>query len=214
MDSCVSTRMRPWETPGRFCYTLNMALNLKQKRFAAEYLRLDHCAKRAYISAYGQQKNEHVAEVSGSRLLSHVEVSTEIQRLWRERERQSLIRSEDVLQGIANIAFSDPRKLINDAGELKSLGELDDGTALSLASYELREVKGKTRLSKVKGWDKTKALETLAKATGLVGPETHLHAHVSFTADDFREMTDGQLEKVEGAYATLAEVEHEIKKKG
>jgi phage terminase small subunit len=192
-----------------------MALNLKQKRFAAEYLRLDHCAKRAYISAYGQQKNEHVAEVSGSRLLSHVEVSNEIQRLWRERERQSLIRSEDVLQGIANIAFSDPRKLINESGELKSLGELDDGTALSLASYELHEDKtGKTRLSKVKGWDKTKALETLAKATGLVGPETHLHAHVSFTAEQFREMTDGQLEKVEGAYATLAEVEHEIKKKG
>ena len=190
-------------------------MNDRQVAFCLEYVKNGLNAKRAYETAYGQ-KNGDSAQSAGSRLLSHVEVSNRIQKVYRERRRRSEIKAEDVIQGIAQVAFSDPRKLLNDDGTLKNLADLDDDAAASLASFEMStNADGSTSMKRIRTWDKTKALETLAKHLGLVGPEKHLHTHavVHFSAEEMTMMSDQQLGKVEDAYVLLADVEHDLSKK-
>lgn len=190
-------------------------LNDKQVAFCLAYVKNGLNAKRAYESAYGEKRGDS-AQSAGSRLLQHVEVSNRIQKVYRERTRRSEVRAEDVIQGIAQVAFSDPRRLLNDDGTLKNLADLDDDAAAALASFEMStNADGTASMKKIRTWDKTKALETLAKHLGLVGPEKHLHTHavVHFTPDQMAMMSDRQLGKVESAYELLAEVEHDLGKK-
>ena len=189
-------------------------LNDKQRKFAHEYI-VDLNARRAYERAYGEKQGES-AQSAGSRLLSHVEVQALIQRLYRDRLRRSDVKADDVVQAISAVAFSDPRKLLDDNGQLRPLHELDDASASAIAQFDVTtDTDGSTRLARVKTWDKVRALEALAKHLGLVGPERHLHAHahvVQFSDEVMQAMSDKQLDKVEQAYALLAEVEHELQK--
>jgi hypothetical protein len=60
--------------------------------------------------------------------------------------------------------------------------------------------------------DKLKALELLMKHLGLAAPEQHqhVHQHVHFTPEQLNRMSDGQLDRAETAYETLASLEQEV----
>ena len=186
-------------------------LSERQRNFCREYLK-SHVASRAYVAAYGPMKNAATAESCASRLLGSAKVQAEIGRLWRLRDRRSEIKADLVIQGLAKIAFADPRALLDADGNLKPLAELDDDTAATLASFELVAGDDGATIKRVKSWDKVRALEMLAKHFGLVGPETvrHMHSVVHFTAEQLAGLTDAQLVKVESAYALLAEVEQQL----
>jgi phage terminase small subunit len=64
---------------------------------------------------------------------------------------------------VARIAYSDPRKFYNADGSLKSILELDDDCAATIASVS-GTVVGMTR--KLKQWDKNAALEKAMKFHG------------------------------------------------
>jgi phage terminase small subunit len=142
-------------------------LNEKQKRFYEEYLvdfnatkaaqRAGYSKKTAYSQAHDLLKKpegQKYLQVKGKRLAQKLEIS-----------------QERTMQEIARIAFSDLRKAFNEDGSLKQLSELDDDTAAVLASIEVDEIFGIVKTQKVaigqtkkiKVWDKTKALEMLAK---------------------------------------------------
>jgi phage terminase small subunit len=73
-----------------------------------------------------------------------------------------------VLQQLKSVAGFDPRKLYDEAGNLKPVNELDDETAAGLAGIEVDErLVGEDRsvltTKKLRHWSKPEALKTLAQ---------------------------------------------------
>jgi Terminase small subunit len=80
------------------------------------------------------------------------------------------ITADRVLQGLAAIAFADPRKLFSPDGRLKPLDEIDDDTraALVIEATQGTDADGNpTFTRKVKFAEKLRALEMLGKHLGL-----------------------------------------------
>lgn len=66
----------------------------------------------------------------------------------------------------ARIAFSDPRRLFDDVGNLRAIHELDDDTAAAISSFEVRIADDGARIAKVKLWDKGAAVERFMRHFG------------------------------------------------
>mgnify|MGYP002359941962 CR=1 FL=1 len=116
------------------------SLNRRQRAFVAEYLK-DKNATQAYVRAYGA--SEDCANTAGPRLLVHVGVRAEIDRLEAEAlakvQAETGITLERTLRAIAAVAFHDPRKFFDDAGNLKPIHDLDEDTAAALAGMDIQE---------------------------------------------------------------------------
>ena len=142
-------------------------MNDRNRKFCDEYL-VDFNGKQAAIRA-GYSKRR--AEVTAAELLSSTEVQKYLQLKKQKIIEKLEISQERTMKEIARLAFSDVRKLFNGNGGLIDPSNLDDDTAAAIASVEVfeefdgrggeREQIGVTK--KVKLWDKTKALEMLAK---------------------------------------------------
>lgn len=147
-------------------------LEPRQQRFVVEYL-LDLNAKQAAIRAGYSEKT---AESQGSRLLSYAKVSAAIADAQARRAARVEIKADDILLELLRLAKSDVRQLFDETGRLKPIHEMSDTAAASLASVEiLREkttVQGEITIEesvrKIRLWDKTAALTTLAKHLGLL----------------------------------------------
>jgi phage terminase small subunit len=100
--------------------------------------------------------------------------------LGRAAEKVELSKAR-VLDELAKIGFFDPRRLIDAAGNLIPLQDLDDQTAAAIAHIELRTVKTEGRaeaaveqVAKIKTWDKRGALVDISKILGFY-VEKHEH---------------------------------------
>lgn len=78
-------------------------LNAQQKRFCQEYI-IDLNATQAAIRAEYSKKT---AYSQGQRLLNHVEVQKELQRLMKKREKRTEVTADSVVKELAKIAFAD-----------------------------------------------------------------------------------------------------------
>jgi phage terminase small subunit len=145
-----------------------VALNDKQKRFALEYLKDLNATQAAIRAGYSKK----TAYAQGQRLLKHVEVKEVAQHKGRAAFEKLDISVDRVLNEIARLAFLDPRKFYDEAGNLKAITELDDDTAAALAGMEVEEAyehfgKGQAKptglLKKIKFADKSKNLEMLGR---------------------------------------------------
>ena len=80
------------------------------------------------------------------------------------------LSTERTLLEVARLAYSDPRKFYNIDGSLKSILELDDDCAATIASVEWDEIKAEGQVigltRKLKQWDKNAALEKAMKFHG------------------------------------------------
>jgi phage terminase small subunit len=152
------------------CFQKNEeGLNEKQQRFCDEYL-VDFNATQAAIRAGYSEKT---AGSQGHDLLKKPEIQWYLQNKKEKIADKLEISQTRVMQEIARLAFSDIRKLFTIDGALKPVGELDDDAAAILSSLEILEEKVSDvdaeeqitagTVKKVKLWDKTKALEMLAK---------------------------------------------------
>jgi phage terminase small subunit len=147
-------------------------LTPKQERFVAEYL-VDLNATQAAIRAGYSAKT---ADVQGPRLLGNVGVAEAIAAQQAKQLERVNITAEGVLRELAAIGFSDLRAIFDDHGNLRPVNELPDGVAPTIASVEVTkqrtskagEVSTEEWVSKVKAWDKVRALEMLAKHLGLL----------------------------------------------
>ncbi len=141
-------------------------LNAKQLRFVDEYL-IDLNGKQAAIRAGYSAKT---AEVQASRLLSLAKVSMAVEVKRKELAHDLGITRERVLKEIAAIAFADVRKLYRADGSMLKPHEWPDDVAASVAGLDTNELRADGAAigftQKVKGWDKSKALENLLKHLG------------------------------------------------
>lgn len=148
-----------------------MSLTDKQRRFCEEYL-IDLNATQAAIRA-GYSKDSAMEQ--GYQLLQKTSVSEFIQERQKQLQNKLHISQERVLQEYAKIAFADPRKFFDNAGNPMRIEDLDDDTAGALAGFEVvvdktekdDETFEESATKKIKFWDKRKALEDLAKHLGM-----------------------------------------------
>jgi hypothetical protein len=104
----------------------------------------------------------------------HGGAAPQVQAKARERLALAQITPDRVLLEIARIAFADVASFFNPDGSLKSPAELDEDQRATLAAFEasIQNVAGgdgkQDLIHKFKAWDKTKALEMLAKHFGLL----------------------------------------------
>ena len=132
----------------------------KRAAFVEAYFVTNENITKAAIAAGFSEKTAYQA---GSRLLKDVRVSTEIARRRTEIVAGLELSTERTLKEVSRIAFSDPRKLVDENGKVKSLHLLDDDTAAAIASFEV----DKDGAIKYKFWDKNSAIEKAAKVQGL-----------------------------------------------
>jgi phage terminase small subunit len=145
-------------------------LTLKQQRFVAEYL-VDLNATQAAIRAGYSAKG---ADVQGVRLLGIARVQAAVQANTQRRVDKAGLTADRVLEEYRRLAFSDVRQLFTRNGDLIPLHDLSDAAATAIAAYEvvLKNAEagdGKIdRVLKVRLWDKTKALNDLARHFALL----------------------------------------------
>lgn len=160
-------------------------LTERQLRFVTEY-RVDGNASAAASRAGYTPVS---APAMGSHLLKDARVQAILARKQAQILRKSDITAERVLEEYRRLAFADARDLHRDDGSLKPPAEWSDDVASQIAGIEVSRTRtsslgsasdsdaGGTHAGvqieestiKVKRWDKVKALEVLAKHTGVLG---------------------------------------------
>lgn len=147
------------------------ALTLRQDRFVREYLIDGNATRAAAASGYSPAS----ASRMGHALLKLPPVRQALDlhraRLLRERD----ITADRVLEEYRRIAFADARDLHREDGSMRAPHEWSDEVAAQIGGIEVSQVRtvidGKAlteeRTVKVKRWDKMKALDTLARYTGV-----------------------------------------------
>lgn len=159
------------------------ALTERQHKFVREYL-LDGNATQAAIRA-GYAETSATAQ--GSWLLRRPHVRAELDRARMHLLARRDITADRVLEEYRRLAFSDIRGLFAPDGSMRAPHEWDDETAAAVAGLEVSRTRTTTfdgddiakhggtptmsiedSIVKVKRWDKLKALEVLAKHTGVL----------------------------------------------
>jgi phage terminase small subunit len=147
--------------------TATRKLTPKQAAFVKEHA-IDMNATQAAIRAGYSAKT---AGWIGPQLLAKTHIAAAIKANRAERSIRTEITADGVLQGLAAIAFADPRKLFDANGALKPLDQIDDDTraALVIEVTQGTDADGNpTQQRKVKFADKLFALDRLARHLGLL----------------------------------------------
>ena len=85
--------------------------DIRQARFAEEYL-IDLNATAAAKRA-GYKGTQHALEVTASRLLRNADVRSLIEAGQKKRSERVMVKADQVLMKLVDIAFADPRSLMN-----------------------------------------------------------------------------------------------------
>ena len=138
-----------------------MALEDRQQAFCQEYI-IDFNATQAAIRAGYSKKT---ANEQASRLLTNVNIQAEVQRQIEIRSKRTEVTQDRVLLEIARLAFNDPRKAFDDAGNLLPVQQWPDEVAAAISSIKVTEIKSNSEedtrsyLNEIKFWDKGKQIE-------------------------------------------------------
>ena len=149
-------------------------LTPKQQRFVAEYL-IDLNGTQAAIRA---GYSPATANEQAARLLAKDSVSQAVSEAQKASLERIWITADRVKQELARLAVSDVRGYVDAKGHLKNLHDLTDDQAAALASIEVTKERTYTKgnedstvieyTTKVKSWDKLKALDLLSRHFGLL----------------------------------------------
>ena len=145
-------------------------LNAKQKRFCQEYV-IDLNATQAAIRAKYSKKT---AGQIGEQLLKKLEIQKFINKLKKEREERTEITGDMVVKELAKIGFANIQDFIGDGNSINDISGIDKHKAAAIGSIETTTtIRGRDddkyteTTTKIKIWDKTKALEQLGRHTGI-----------------------------------------------
>lgn len=147
-----------------------MPLSPKQKKFCQEYI-VDLNATQAAIRAGYSQKT---ANEQGARLLANVSIKKLVSELKEKRAKRTEITADMVIKELAKIGFSNIQDFIGGSNSISDISTIDKEKAASVSSIETTTtIRGKGEdqyaetSTKIKVWDKTKALEQLGRHLGI-----------------------------------------------
>lgn len=151
-----------------------MAMTPKKALFVAEYLKDLNASAAALRAGYSPK----TAASQGGRLLQSVEVRQAIDAAMVKRAERVNVQADDVLRELANVGFIDIGEAFDDEGSLLPLKKMPASVRRAVSSIETSSVvldDGKaTFVTKVKFWDKLKALELIGKNLKMF---TDMHEH-------------------------------------
>jgi phage terminase small subunit len=144
--------------------------NPRHEVFVRAYVRTLSPSAAAIEAGYGKKS----AGKRAWHLLRRAEIREAIARLQDQRLSDENLSAARVLQELRRVALADIRSLYNADGTLKNITEwtAEMGAAVQEASVQLGPAG--TRVLKVRFWDKTKALEMLAKHLQLLIERTEV----------------------------------------
>lgn len=142
-------------------------LSARQEAFCREYLVDLNTVQAALRAGYSEKYANHKAHT----LLRNPAVAAEIERRMAARSRRTEVSADQVLEGLAAIAFGDLRRLFDEKGALLKPDEMPDDVAACLAGLDVVTVsKGQGAVeyvAKVKTNDRLRALELIGKHLGM-----------------------------------------------
>ena len=147
-----------------------MALTAKQERFVAEYLIDLNATQAARRAGYSPK----TAEQQGYQLLKKTSVSAAISAGKAQQLESAGLSAARVLEVYRRLAFVDLRSFFDEHGNLKPMSQLsaEHGSALAGLEVIIKNAAAGDGVTdtvhKFKVWDKTRALESLAKHFGLL----------------------------------------------
>jgi phage terminase small subunit len=145
--------------------TADRPLTGRQAKFA-ELVASGKCAQvEAYREAYPASKKwkPEIAVQAASRLVSHSNVSTTIERLRRAAAAAAKLDATEVLAEVRKLAHSDIGNLMHADGRVKLPHELDAATRAAVKKFKIDEL-GRIEYE---FWDKGAALDKAMKNLGL-----------------------------------------------
>lgn len=160
-----------------------MALIPKHARFVSEYLKdlnATQAAIRAGYKAKWAEKNAH-------RLTGNDGVAVAIAAGQARQLQAADLSAVRVLEEYRRLAFNDLRSFFDTDGNLKPVSALTPEQGSALASFEVIKKNAAAgdgvidTVHKFKVWDKTKALDSLAKHYGLLEEKFDIHGEVVIT---------------------------------
>lgn len=143
-----------------------MALTKSQKMFCDQYLVLNNMTK-AYLSAFPNCTSASSAAAGASRLLKRNKevrdyLSAMDQQATQTAMSSAAISKERVLQEESSIAFSDPRDLLDENGQIRDLKDLPESVRRGIRRITQSTSAGVTNV-RVEFYDKGKSLDRLQK---------------------------------------------------
>lgn len=129
----------------------------KQEQFCREYLIDMNASAAARRAGYSLK----TAEAIGHENLSKPKIADRISQLMTERTEAVEITTDKILTALARIAFADPRRLFDDAGQINPK-QIPDDLAEAVAGIEPGQHGTKIRMN-----DRLKALELLGRYKAL-----------------------------------------------
>ena len=157
-----------------------MALTAKQQRFVRAYARSLSATQAALDAGYAGGDRERAAQ-SAWRIMKHPEVRAAIDGLRKRSAIDDTLSAQRVLEELRRVAFADLRSLYRDDGTVKPVAEwtADQGSAVQEVTINASALGTKT--VKVRNWDKTKALELLAKHYALTADRTEVSGNITIS---------------------------------
>lgn len=155
----------------------------RRHKFVHEYLRTLNASKAA--RAAGHTGTDASVAVAGSRILRDDNVRREI-ALGKKAQFFDLgISAQDVLNGLAHIAFADIREMFDESGRMLAIRELPAEVAACIQSIETkRYLEGRgddaveVEVTKVKFYDRQKALRMLGEHLKLFASEANINVNI------------------------------------
>jgi phage terminase small subunit len=147
-------------------------LNIRQLLFVSEYLK-DFNGAAAYARAYGS-RNPAACAAHAARLVADGRVKALLETGKAEKLARNALTADRVLEEYRRIAFADIRLFFDAKGNLIPITDLTEEQGSQLAGLEVIVKNAKAgdghtdEVCKFKLWDKTRALEALAKHFGFV----------------------------------------------
>lgn len=111
-------------------------LSPKEQIFIREFLASGNATKAAAIAGYSAA----TAGQTGYKLLKKAQIQSELATLREKLLSKLEISAEKVLQGLAELAFFDPRKMFNPDGSMKKLTEMDEATVHALSGMDVEKL--------------------------------------------------------------------------
>ncbi len=158
-------------------------LNAKHARFVAEFLVDLNATQAARRAGYSSK----TAKAQGSRLLTNAAIAAAIAEGQKARAERTEVKADDILRELMRLAFGDIGPVFDEEGQLRPLHELAPEVRRTISSIEHTAMGSEEQprfVSKVKFWDKTKALELLGKHLKLFTDKVEHSGAVSIAVVD------------------------------
>ena len=138
----------------------------REERFASEYLMCLSTRKAAVAAGYRPS--------TGKNILARPRVKALVARFQQKWLQKTEITASRTLEELRRLAFSDPKGLFDEKGNLKAIQDIPEELRACIASIEVVKRNLTTgdgmvdQVHKIRFWSKPVALELLAKHQGLL----------------------------------------------